>query len=216
MTRSQLAINCPLPLLQRLRAEAQRQQTTATALVLAWLEAGLDGHLEAPRPASSSELEQRLAAVEQRLDAIAAQPLAHHGEPEGEDVPMAPPKRGRADESRDYNVRSTTESKGDNITLTQLGYHSNLVPESPTSQSTTEKEAEQFSKWNSSSTLPSSVEVLTTAELADRLGVKRNTLNERLRRAGGAALGFELDGWRCIGKARPARGGPEQWQWQAV
>jgi uncharacterized protein YceH (UPF0502 family) len=82
VARSQLAINCPAPLLERLRREAQRQQTTATALVLAWLEAGLDGHLEAPRAAPSPDLEQRLAAVEQRLAAIAAQqaePLAMHG-----------------------------------------------------------------------------------------------------------------------------------------
>jgi hypothetical protein len=59
-------------------------------------------------------------------------------------------------------------------------------------------------------------EVLTTGELADRLTVKRNALNERLRRAGGARLGFELDGWRCVGKAKPARGGPAQWQWAPV
>ena len=79
MPRSQLAINCPAPLLERLRAEAQRQQTSATSLVLGWLEAGLDGHLEAPR----SHLEQRLEAVEQRLDAL-------------ERFPKASPKRGPA------------------------------------------------------------------------------------------------------------------------
>ena len=60
--------------------------------MLAWLEAGLDGHLEAPRPAPSSELEQRLAAVEARLDAIAAHPLAQYG---------------RADESRPSERSST-------------------------------------------------------------------------------------------------------------
>jgi hypothetical protein len=70
MPRSQLAINCPQGLLERLRGEAQQQRTTVTALVLAWLEAGLDGRLDAPRTASSSELEQRLDIVEQRVGAL--------------------------------------------------------------------------------------------------------------------------------------------------
>jgi hypothetical protein len=74
LPRSQLAINCPAPLLERLRAEAQRQQATATSLVLAWIEAGLDGRLEAPSQAPSSQLEQRLGAVEQRLDVLERSP----------------------------------------------------------------------------------------------------------------------------------------------
>jgi len=76
LPRSQLAINCPAPLLERLRAEAQRQQATATSLVLAWIEAGLDGRLEASSPAPSSQLEQRLDAVEQRLGALERSPKA--------------------------------------------------------------------------------------------------------------------------------------------
>lgn len=39
--------------------------------MLAWIEAGLDGHLEAPSSAPRSELEQRLDALEARLDALA-------------------------------------------------------------------------------------------------------------------------------------------------
>lgn len=76
MPRSQLAINCPAPLLERLRAEAQRQQATATSLVLAWIEAGLDGRLEASSSAPSSQLEQRLDVVEQRLDVLERSPKA--------------------------------------------------------------------------------------------------------------------------------------------
>jgi hypothetical protein len=110
---------------------------------------------------------------------------------------------------------------------TDLRYYRNLGPESPTSQSTTEenrvanghskKVADRHLKNGDNVTIRgTSTKVLTTAELADRLTVKRSALNERLRRAGGARLGFELDGWRCVGKAKPARGGPAQWQWAPV
>jgi hypothetical protein len=75
MGRSQLAINCPAPLLQRLRTEAQRQEVTATALVLQWIEAGLDGELGRPSPPPRSDLEARLDALEQRLDALPASPI---------------------------------------------------------------------------------------------------------------------------------------------
>ena len=81
MPRTQLAINCPAPLLERLRAAAAAQGTTVTSLVLAWVEAGLDAGLDAPRsgldqrldpsrPAPRPDLDQRLDAVERRLDAL--------------------------------------------------------------------------------------------------------------------------------------------------
>lgn len=75
MRRSQLAINCPAPLLQRLRAEAQRQEVTATALVLQWIGAGLDGDLSRSSPPPSSDLEARLDALERRLDGLPASPI---------------------------------------------------------------------------------------------------------------------------------------------
>ena len=81
MPRTQLAINCPAPLLERLKAAATAQGTTVTSLVLAWVEAGLDADLDAPRsgldqrldpsrPAPRPDLDQRLDAVERRLDAL--------------------------------------------------------------------------------------------------------------------------------------------------
>lgn len=161
MPRSQLAINCPQELLERLRSAAQQQRTTVTALVLGWAEAGLDGRLDAPRPASSSGLEQRLEAVEQRLDAL----------DQGDNVTLKKLANGHLKD----------ESNGDNITLK----------------------------------VSTSGKILTTAELADHLELKRGGLNMRLRRHN-AGLGYELEGWRIIGKATPARGGPEQWQWQAI
>lgn len=55
---------------------------------------------------------------------------------------------------------------------------------------------------------------ITTAELAERIGMKRGSLNERLRRMGGARVGLELDGWRCIGQAPASGGGPLRWLWE--
>jgi hypothetical protein len=57
---------------------------------------------------------------------------------------------------------------------------------------------------------------ITSSQLAAQLGIKRNTFNERLRRAGGASAGVVIEGWRCVGQARPLTGGPLQWQWQRI
>ena len=67
MGRSQLSINIPAPLLERLRAAAAERGVTYSSLVLQWIEAGLG----APR----SDLAARLDALEQRLDALAASPV---------------------------------------------------------------------------------------------------------------------------------------------
>ena len=56
---------------------------------------------------------------------------------------------------------------------------------------------------------------ITTAELAELLGVKRNSFNERLRRSGGAQVGLVLEeGWHCIGQTPGPNGGPARWLWQ--
>lgn len=55
---------------------------------------------------------------------------------------------------------------------------------------------------------------ITTAELAGRIGMKRTSLNERLRRAGGARVGLEMEGWRCVGSHSPESGGPPRWLWE--
>lgn len=63
---------------------------------------------------------------------------------------------------------------------------------------------------------PADAGTIPTATLAERLGVSRQALNERLRRLGGARVGLELEGWRCVGKETAARGGPAQWQWRPL
>jgi len=104
---------------------------------------------------------------------------------------------------------------GEDVTFTVLPYHSKLVPESPTSQSNTELNCDNISV-RSQGDGGTSAKVLTTAELAESLGKSRTALNERVRRAGGGAIGLELEGWKIVGKTKPAQGGPPQWQWQAI
>jgi len=55
---------------------------------------------------------------------------------------------------------------------------------------------------------------ITTAEVADRIGMKRGSLNERLRRAGGARVGLVMEGWRCVGQGPGSNGGPYRWFWE--
>jgi hypothetical protein len=55
---------------------------------------------------------------------------------------------------------------------------------------------------------------IPTDELARLLHIKRNTLNGRIRRAGGVAPGLMLEGWRCLGLVVPEGGGQAQALWQ--
>jgi hypothetical protein len=65
--------------------------------------------------------------------------------------------------------------------------------------------------------MPAATEIppggIETAALADRLGLRRGTLNARIARAGGAAPGLVIDGWRCLGQRTPERGGPPRALW---
>lgn len=55
---------------------------------------------------------------------------------------------------------------------------------------------------------------IETAELADRLGIRRGTFNARIARSGGPREGLELEGWRCVGLRVPDRGGPARAVWE--
>ena len=90
MPRPQLAINCPAPLLERLRAAATECGTTVTTLVLAWVEAGLDAGLDAPRSGLDQRLDQRLDAVERRLDALEVPAPAKPASPNRVSLPAQP------------------------------------------------------------------------------------------------------------------------------
>ena len=57
---------------------------------------------------------------------------------------------------------------------------------------------------------------IATAELAELLAMRRGTLNARIGRAGGAAVGLELNGWRCVALEVPPRGGPARALWEPV
>lgn len=66
-TRSQLAIQAPPELLERLRAAAAAQGRTTTSMVLQWIEVGL---AEAPAPAADAELLARIEALEAAVGAL--------------------------------------------------------------------------------------------------------------------------------------------------
>ena len=57
---------------------------------------------------------------------------------------------------------------------------------------------------------------IATAELAELLSMRRGTLNARIGRAGGAAVGLDLNGWRCVALEVPPRGGPARALWEPV
>ena len=54
---------------------------------------------------------------------------------------------------------------------------------------------------------------IETAALAQLLGMRRGTFNARITRAGGAAIGRVVAGWRCCDLRRPERGGPLRALW---
>ena len=150
MGRTQLAINIPAPLLERLRAAAAERGVTYSSLVLQWIEAGLGADLDAPR----SDLAARLDAVERRLDALRPDPA----------VAKLP------------------------VTPKQVAPPGTFLGAGP----------------------------IATAELAGLLSIRRGTLNARIGRAGGAAVGLELNGWRCVALEVPSRGGPARALWEPV
>jgi len=55
---------------------------------------------------------------------------------------------------------------------------------------------------------------IETAALAELLGMRRGTINARIARAGGAAPGLVVEGWRCLGARVPDRGGPARALWE--
>lgn len=149
--RSQLALQVPPELLERLKARAAAEGRSHTSLALQWIRAGLETE---PQSAGLHELERRLSAVETALAAL---------------------QRGRHPAAPAPVVAV-------------------VAPVAPAE--------------------PAPAGAITTAGLAERLGMKRGTLNERLRRAGGARAGLVMEGWRCAGQLTGPNGGPPQWTWE--
>ena len=83
-------MNCPAPLLERLKAAAAERGATISSLVLAWVEAGLDAGLDASRSVPRSDLDQRLDAVERRLDALEVPAPARAASPQQVRLPAQP------------------------------------------------------------------------------------------------------------------------------
>ena len=60
---------------------------------------------------------------------------------------------------------------------------------------------------------PAPAGAITTGELAKELGVSRDAMNARVRRAGGLRVGAVVSGWRCVGTEPGTRGGPPRGLW---
>ncbi len=75
MARSQLGINCPPELLQRLKSTAKERHVTVTALVLKWIRTGLDTS-DFIGKQSVADAESRLTKIERRLDQLSSQVAA--------------------------------------------------------------------------------------------------------------------------------------------
>lgn len=168
--RSQLAIQAPPELLERVRAAATARGQTVTRMLIDWIEAGLAGDLA--DPAGGSDLADRVSQLEAAMALLQARPARSTRTVE----PVAPLR--------------VPLGAGD-LEIIGAGH---LHP--------------------SSSEPPAPAGAITTTELAEQLGMKRGSLNERLRRAGGARAGLVMNGWRCVDQCRPPGGGPPQWRWE--
>ena len=157
MDRVQLNLRLPVPLVAALKAQAQQQGITLTALV--------EQQLSGDSKPASSDLAAQLAAIEQRLVAleqVRSRNLAR----------VTPPPRP-AEEIPNRLLPATPPAIGCGGPI-------------------------------------------TTTELAELLAMRRGTLNARIGRAGGAAVGLELNGWRCVALEVPPRGGPARALWEPV
>jgi hypothetical protein len=168
---SQLAIEVPSELLQRLKAHATATDRSVSALVRRWIEAGLNGDLEPSfEPSAAAGLADRVASLELAVVELQQQVKAPRLE-----KPSRVPLR----------------SKPPELGPVPLAGASRITPTGDVLAG-----------------------VITTAELAEALGIKRGSLNERIRRMGGARLGLELEGWCCVGSRTPEAGGPPRWLWE--
>lgn len=187
----QLSIELPPDLLLALRAEAMRRQQTTATLVRSWIDAGLRGApAAAAGPAASPLVEERLGALEARLLEVEADTMRR-----AELLPL---------EARMGALEARLQPR----------------PVPATTQLVMVEEAAPVPPRRHAAAPPVLTEqppgAIATAELADRLGIKRHALNERLRRLGGARLGLEVEGWRCTGQQAAAAGGPPRWYWEPL
>jgi hypothetical protein len=89
--RSQLAIQAPPELLERVRAAAAARGQTVTRLLIAWIEAGLAGELPAPGGAGLAERVAELEAATAELRAAVARLQAQPSRSPERVRPAVPP-----------------------------------------------------------------------------------------------------------------------------
>lgn len=191
----QLSIELPPELLLALRAEAMRRQQTTATLVRSWIDAGLRGApAAAAGPAPSPLVEERLGALEARLLEVEAESLRR-----SELLPLEARMGALEAKLQPRTVPAATQ-----LVAIDVGPPLQARPPAPPAAPPPAPAASP----------PQGA--IPTADLADRLGVRRHALNERLRRLGGARVGLEVEGWRCVGQQAAAGGGPARWCWEPL
>jgi hypothetical protein len=209
--RSQLAIQAPPELLERLRAAAAAQRRTVTGLVIEWIEAGLSGTLPAAEvaPAADAELMERVAALEACLAELQRRPASP------ERVNTAPRSGERVEPLRVPLGRGQLEIIGAN----HLRPPAEPAPASPEQVSSAPALGEQLPQRRL--TPAEAAGLLTTPEVGQALGLSSdsaltNWIAREASKRGGSAVGGIYRGHRLRGKALLPGGQKPGWLWELV
>jgi hypothetical protein len=186
---SQLSFEVAPELLQRLRAHAAAERRTVAALLRSWIEAGLAAEPSGgDAPGLAASLEELRGTVE----------------------------LGAARLSRCMNGQAELLQRLGALEAAVVQLQQQPRPVAPAEPAKRLAVVPEPASPDRGIADPSAggATGITTAQLAELLGVKRGSLNERIRRMGGAREGLELEGWRCCGQVAPPAGGPLRWLWE--
>lgn len=194
--RTQLAIQAPPELLERLRAAAAAQRRTVTALVIEWIEAGLSGALPAAGAAGGgADLLERVEALERTLEALAENDLRRAASP---DRVNPAPRSGEP-----VAPLRVPLGPGQPEILGACHLHPPAEPEPASPERVT--------------AVPLPGDGIPTRELAERTGTNPGAWNNwagRPGRVGQVRHHTTAGSWRLIGKAPAPQGGPPRWLWE--
>jgi hypothetical protein len=216
-TRSQLAIQAPPELLERLRAAAAAQRRTVTGLVIKWIEAGLSGALPAAGAApagpaaAGAELLERVAALEAGLSEL----QAHRAPASPERVTLAPRSGERVEPLRVPLGRGQLEIIGAN----HLRPPADPEPASPERVNPAARSGDALPQRRL--TPSEAAGLLTTPQVGEALGLSSdsaltNWIAREASKRGGSAVGGIYRGHRLRGKGLLPGGQKPGWLWEPI
>jgi hypothetical protein len=221
MPRTQLAIRIPVPLLERLQDEAKQRSATVTSLVLAWVEAGLDGRMttysspseqriDNVMTASGAALAERMDELTRRLDEVAMVVGLKGGPQKGTAVPAQQMPSAASALVQEVLARNTVDLRDSiesGIVPPALKQMAGLPPQ--TARSATTALITEVLPLPERRLTPEEAEGLTTlpaVALELGLGGRGSSITNWISRAAKARgvdvpLGSVYRGWRLRGKA---------------